>query len=187
MKWFTHSFVGQETGKWYLDLKSGSGSCGKGDAPATPDVTFVMKDNDFHKMFSGKSFLCAIGGNFHLNACSLPFQENWSLPLPSWQASSNSKETWARPWSWKSWWEKCKQELSIPCPITSVVNYDCCFYSCKNKVDLALLNSTIFLKRFDTRMARWVELLFNVGDICIVSIIVCIMSGHWQNLTKATF
>ena len=46
--------LGNETGKWYLDLKNGSGACGAGAAPSSPDVTMRMKDNDFHKMFSGK-------------------------------------------------------------------------------------------------------------------------------------
>jgi len=43
-----------EAGQWYLDLKTGAGSCGAGQSPTEPDVTFIMKDGDFHKMFNGK-------------------------------------------------------------------------------------------------------------------------------------
>ncbi len=42
---------GNEAGQWFLDLKNGAGSCGKGEKAA--DVTFSMNDGDFHKMFSG--------------------------------------------------------------------------------------------------------------------------------------
>lgn len=51
---YSFNLTGSETGKWYLDLKSGSGATGKGDPPAgNPDVTFTMDSNDFYKMFSG--------------------------------------------------------------------------------------------------------------------------------------
>ena len=46
-------FIGSDAGKWYVDLKNGSGACGTGAAPSEPDVTFVMKDNNFQKMFAG--------------------------------------------------------------------------------------------------------------------------------------
>ncbi|XP_076029048.1 hydroxysteroid dehydrogenase like 2 isoform X3 [Oratosquilla oratoria] len=45
--------TGDEPGKWYLDLKNGSGSCGPGDPPATADVKFTMNSGDFFKMFTG--------------------------------------------------------------------------------------------------------------------------------------
>merc|ERR1719273_1464050 len=51
---YTAAQKSNEAGKWYLDLKNGAGACGEGEAPSKPDVTFVMKDNDFHKMFTGK-------------------------------------------------------------------------------------------------------------------------------------
>ena len=48
------TFSGNEAGQWYVDLKNGSGACGSGSAPSSPDVTFRMKDKDFQKMFAGK-------------------------------------------------------------------------------------------------------------------------------------
>jgi len=39
---------------WFLDLKTGSGSCGSGQGTAKHDVTFTLKSSDFVKMFSGK-------------------------------------------------------------------------------------------------------------------------------------
>ncbi|KAK8383121.1 hypothetical protein O3P69_011562 [Scylla paramamosain] len=50
---FAFDVSGDEPGKWYIDLKNGSGACGQGDPPATPDATFVMNSNNFFKMFSG--------------------------------------------------------------------------------------------------------------------------------------
>ncbi|XP_063613250.1 hydroxysteroid dehydrogenase-like protein 2 isoform X2 [Penaeus indicus] len=44
---------GDEAGKWYLDLKNGSGSCGRGDPPVAADATFSMNSSNFFKMFSG--------------------------------------------------------------------------------------------------------------------------------------
>lgn len=41
--------------KWYVDLKNGKGSVGKGDPPqGKADVTFVMERDTFIKMFTGK-------------------------------------------------------------------------------------------------------------------------------------
>ena len=37
-------------------MKNGSGACGTGAAPSEPDVTFVMKDNNFQKMFAGNFY-----------------------------------------------------------------------------------------------------------------------------------
>lgn len=36
-------------------------------------------------------------------------QVNWRQRLHSWRASWRLKETWARPWNWKSWWVPCNQ------------------------------------------------------------------------------
>lgn len=45
---------GDEEGTWFLDLKNGSGSCGKGAPSATPDATLTMRSNNFYDMFNGK-------------------------------------------------------------------------------------------------------------------------------------
>ncbi|KAG0723646.1 Hydroxysteroid dehydrogenase-like protein 2 [Chionoecetes opilio] len=50
---FSFEVSGDEAGKWYIDLKNGSGACGKGDPPTTADATFVMNANNFTKMFAG--------------------------------------------------------------------------------------------------------------------------------------
>merc|ERR1711915_1061706 len=39
---------------WFLDLKNGSGSCGKGKPSADADATFKMNSTNFNKMFAGK-------------------------------------------------------------------------------------------------------------------------------------
>ncbi|XP_037068994.1 hydroxysteroid dehydrogenase-like protein 2 isoform X2 [Pollicipes pollicipes] len=44
---------GDDAGQWFLDLKNGSGSCGRGPA-SSPDATFKMSSDDFLKMFAGK-------------------------------------------------------------------------------------------------------------------------------------
>jgi len=51
----SYSFVlsGSEEGKWYLDLKNGSGAVGRGEPSAAADVVFTMKDEDFIKMIGG--------------------------------------------------------------------------------------------------------------------------------------
>merc|ERR1712062_867325 len=51
---YAFDISGSDAGKWYVDLKNGSGACGTGAAPSEPDVTFVMRDNNFQKMFAGK-------------------------------------------------------------------------------------------------------------------------------------
>ncbi|XP_037556141.1 hydroxysteroid dehydrogenase-like protein 2 isoform X2 [Dermacentor silvarum] len=44
-----------EPNRWYVDLKNGKGSVGKGDPPqGKVDVTFVMERDTFIKMFTGK-------------------------------------------------------------------------------------------------------------------------------------
>uniref|UniRef100_A0A8C7YDT3 Hydroxysteroid dehydrogenase-like protein 2 n=1 Tax=Oryzias sinensis TaxID=183150 RepID=A0A8C7YDT3_9TELE len=45
---------GEHAGVWFLDLKSGSGSAGKGDPPLKADVVMKMDSGDFNKMFAGK-------------------------------------------------------------------------------------------------------------------------------------
>ena len=45
--------LGNESGKWFLDLKNGNGACGKGEASTPADSTFVMKDEHFQQMFAG--------------------------------------------------------------------------------------------------------------------------------------
>ena len=49
------NFTGNESGKWYLDLKNGAGSCGKGEATTDADCTFKMKDEHFQQMFTGNN------------------------------------------------------------------------------------------------------------------------------------
>lgn len=51
---YQFNIEGDEKGTWFLDLKNGSGSCGKGSPQATPDATLTMKSNNFYDMFSGK-------------------------------------------------------------------------------------------------------------------------------------
>ncbi|XP_017052685.1 hydroxysteroid dehydrogenase-like protein 2 [Drosophila ficusphila] len=51
---FQFNITGAEQGTWFLDLKNGSGSCGSGTPPASPDATLSMNSNNFFDMFSGK-------------------------------------------------------------------------------------------------------------------------------------
>jgi len=52
---FSFDVTGDEAGKWYLDLKNGAGSCGKGDpAGGNADCTMSMSSTNFTKMFGGK-------------------------------------------------------------------------------------------------------------------------------------
>jgi len=51
---YAFDITGNESGKWYLDLKNGAGSCGKGEASTDADCTFKMKDEHFQQMFTGK-------------------------------------------------------------------------------------------------------------------------------------
>jgi len=51
---FSFNVTGDDAGKWFLDLKNGAGSCGKGDPAAAPDCTMSMSSTNFEKMFSGK-------------------------------------------------------------------------------------------------------------------------------------
>lgn len=48
------SSLGEHAGVWFLDLKSGSGSAGKGDPSLKADVVMKMDSGDFNKMFAGE-------------------------------------------------------------------------------------------------------------------------------------
>ena len=50
---FSFSLSDQKT-TWFLDLKNGAGSCGKGSAASEVDATLSMTSNNFQKMFSGQ-------------------------------------------------------------------------------------------------------------------------------------
>lgn len=45
---------GDETGTWFLDLKNGSGQCGRGEGTGKVDATLTMDSKNFFDMFSGK-------------------------------------------------------------------------------------------------------------------------------------
>nr|CAD7258169.1 unnamed protein product [Timema shepardi] len=45
---------GDEEGTWFVDLKSGKGSAGKGKPPSGPDATLTMNEKDLFDMFTGK-------------------------------------------------------------------------------------------------------------------------------------
>ncbi|XP_039287045.1 hydroxysteroid dehydrogenase-like protein 2 isoform X2 [Nilaparvata lugens] len=51
---FVFHVTGSEQGMWYIDLKGGKGSAGKGEPSNAADATLTMDSNDFYKMFSGK-------------------------------------------------------------------------------------------------------------------------------------
>ncbi|XP_058806430.1 hydroxysteroid dehydrogenase-like protein 2 [Phymastichus coffea] len=52
---FQFNVKGDEAGIWYLDLKNGKGSLGKGEPPNSPaDATLTMDSANFFAMFSGK-------------------------------------------------------------------------------------------------------------------------------------
>ena len=44
---------GSEKGVWFLDLKSGSGKCGKGTPQTSPDAILTMTSDNFNDMFAG--------------------------------------------------------------------------------------------------------------------------------------
>ncbi|KAF5293757.1 hypothetical protein FQA39_LY03242 [Lamprigera yunnana] len=52
---FQFVVTGKEASTWYLDLKSGSGSCGVGEAPTQADATLTMDSKHFVDMFNGKT------------------------------------------------------------------------------------------------------------------------------------
>lgn len=51
---FQFDVKGAEEGLYYLDMKSGSGSVGKGAPPNKSDVTITVSGDDFIKLFNGK-------------------------------------------------------------------------------------------------------------------------------------
>lgn len=51
---FQFNVKGKEEGVWHLDLKNGSGSCGKGEPPVPADATLTMDSKNFADMFAGK-------------------------------------------------------------------------------------------------------------------------------------
>ncbi|CAH1174082.1 unnamed protein product [Phaedon cochleariae] len=51
---FVFKITGDEEGQWFLDLKNGSGSCGQGESPVSPDATLTLSSDNFKKMFAGK-------------------------------------------------------------------------------------------------------------------------------------
>lgn len=51
---YTLFIPGEHAGVWFLDLKSGAGSTGKGEAPVKADVVMSMDSAVFSKMFAGE-------------------------------------------------------------------------------------------------------------------------------------
>ncbi|CAG9863064.1 unnamed protein product [Phyllotreta striolata] len=51
---YSFNVTGEEAGKWYLDLKNGSGVCGHGETSAKVDAILTMDSKHFFDMFSGK-------------------------------------------------------------------------------------------------------------------------------------
>lgn len=51
---YQFSLTGEEAGKWFVDLRAGSGKCGPGDAPDKPDAILTMDSKNFFDMFAGK-------------------------------------------------------------------------------------------------------------------------------------
>ena len=51
---FQFEVTGDESGRWFIDLKNGGGSIGKGEPATKADAIFTMKDVDFVKLFQGK-------------------------------------------------------------------------------------------------------------------------------------
>ncbi|XP_046400205.1 hydroxysteroid dehydrogenase-like protein 2 [Ischnura elegans] len=51
---YLFTLKGDQAGSYFVDLKSGKGSAGKGEPPSAPDATLTMTAKDFAAMFSGK-------------------------------------------------------------------------------------------------------------------------------------
>ena len=51
---FAYDVTGDNAGKWFMDLKNGGGSVGKGDPPGKADCTFTLDSEIFVQMFTGK-------------------------------------------------------------------------------------------------------------------------------------
>lgn len=50
---YAFEVTGDEAGQWFLDLKNGNGTCGRGDPPVPADVKFIMNSDNFFEMFTG--------------------------------------------------------------------------------------------------------------------------------------
>ncbi|XP_072309480.1 hydroxysteroid dehydrogenase-like protein 2 [Eucyclogobius newberryi] len=51
---YRFDLTGEDSGVWFLDLKSGSGAAGAGEPASKADVVMTMDSADFSKMFSGR-------------------------------------------------------------------------------------------------------------------------------------
>ncbi|XP_071117472.1 hydroxysteroid dehydrogenase-like protein 2 [Haliotis cracherodii] len=51
---FQFKLTGAHEGSWYLDLKTGEGSVGEGEAPDGSQCTMTLDSDDFNKMFAGQ-------------------------------------------------------------------------------------------------------------------------------------
>lgn len=51
---FQFVLKGKEEGTWHIDLKTGTGNAGKGQASSTPDAILEMDSKQFFDMFTGK-------------------------------------------------------------------------------------------------------------------------------------
>ncbi|KAJ6638080.1 Hydroxysteroid dehydrogenase-like protein 2 [Pseudolycoriella hygida] len=51
---YAFNVKGEEAGIWFLDLKNGSGKCGKGESATPADSTLSMDSKNFFEMFTGK-------------------------------------------------------------------------------------------------------------------------------------
>lgn len=49
-----YTFVGDEAGIWFVDLKNGKGATGKGEPKQPADATLTMDTQNFFAMFSGR-------------------------------------------------------------------------------------------------------------------------------------
>lgn len=56
---YAFNVKGDEAGLWYIDLKNGSGKCGKGESPTPADATLTMDSKNFFAMFSG-NWICIL-------------------------------------------------------------------------------------------------------------------------------
>ncbi|KAK6174662.1 hypothetical protein SNE40_017897 [Patella caerulea] len=50
---YQFKLTGNDAGKWYIDLKNGSGAVGEGEAPGGATCTMTMDSGDFKEMFAG--------------------------------------------------------------------------------------------------------------------------------------
>ncbi|XP_061182183.1 hydroxysteroid dehydrogenase-like protein 2 [Saccostrea echinata] len=51
---FQFNLTGNDQGVWFIDLKTGSGNIGKGEAPGGANCTMTLDSEDFVKMFKGE-------------------------------------------------------------------------------------------------------------------------------------